>query len=65
MKLKNYARCDRCKKTFDKSPFACMCGDGERSDAEVEVYGAKYDLCPSCTWKLSQFLGGKELNESD
>lgn len=62
MNLKDFNKCDRCKKIYDNSPFACMCGDGERSTTEVEIYGVSYDLCPSCTYELSLFLKNHNQN---
>lgn len=61
MKVKSttLVKCDKCNKVFDTSGYACMSADGERTYSHVEVYGTEYDLCPSCTLKLMQFLEKK------
>ena len=55
-----YEKCRRCNEAYDVSPFACMRANGERSDATVEVYGDKYNLCPKCTSKLYDFIHNLE-----
>ena len=57
----NYNFCRKCCKKYNTSPFACMLSNGERSDAEIEVYGEKYNLCPECTYKLWRFLSGLDM----
>ena len=56
MKLNNHKKCDRCSELYDTSSFACMLGNGERADAQIEIYGDKYDLCPKCTYETWKFL---------
>lgn len=56
MDLKNYRKCDKCRKLYDISPFANMLGNGELAYSGVEVYGDRYDLCPKCMHELYEFL---------
>ena len=57
----NYKFCSRCHNKYDTSPFRCMLANGERADAEIEVYGEKYNLCQECAYKLWQFLSGLDM----
>lgn len=52
----NYRFCKRCYKGYDVSPFASMLQNGESADSVIQVYGERYNLCPSCTFKLYKFL---------
>lgn len=59
MDLKNYRKCDKCRKLYDISPFANMLGNGELAYSKIEVFGDRYDLCPKCTNDLHKFLKGE------
>ena len=45
----SYIKCYKCNQIYDNSAFKCMCGNGERSDSSLELYGDTYNLCPKCT----------------
>lgn len=56
MKLDKYKKCNKCGEIYNGSPFACMLGNGEQADSQIEIYGDKYDLCPKCTHKIWEFI---------
>lgn len=56
MELNSYKKCDMCDKIYDTSPFACMLGNGERADAQIEIHGDTYHLCPKCTYEIWKTL---------
>ena len=52
--------CDRCNFGYKTGPFENMMGNGELSYTKINVYGDVYNLCPSCTSILYNWLHEKE-----
>ena len=52
----NSTTCDKCGDVYNTEPFANMDADGELTYSSFHIYGNKYNLCPTCTSKLDNWI---------
>lgn len=49
-------KCDKCGNLYDRYPYDCILGNGERADSTIKIHGDVYNLCPKCTYEVWQLL---------
>ena len=52
--------CYKCHSSYDTGPFENMMGNGELAYSEINLYGDKYNLCPSCTKEIYVWLNTRK-----